>query len=83
LEYAVIVGSLGTALLLIAFFLNLFKFLRTDSIAYAVLNVFGGALSSYASYLINFMPFVILEGTWALVALVKLVKLLSKPKAAR
>ncbi len=80
LEFPVVIGSAGVALLLLAFFLSLFKFMRQDSKAYMLMNVFGGGLSAYASYLINFMPFVILETTWMLVALVALVKLLMKEK---
>jgi len=79
-EFPVVVGSVGVALLLLAFFLTLFKFMRQDSKAYALMNVFGGGLSAYASYLINFIPFVILEAAWMLVALVGLVKIMMKEK---
>jgi hypothetical protein len=36
----------------------------------------GAGLSCYASSVIDYMPFVILEGTWALVAFVGLIRLL-------
>jgi DinB superfamily len=39
---------------------------------YTALNFAGAALAGYASYLIGFVPFVILEGTWAAVAAVAL-----------
>ena len=68
-----LIGSVGVALLLLAFFLNLFGFLATGR-RYALLNLVGGALSAYASYLIDYMPFVVLEGTWAIVALVALLR---------
>ena len=42
------------------------------------MNVVGGALSCYASFLIDFLPFVILEGTWSLVAFAGLVKTFTK-----
>jgi hypothetical protein len=67
------IGSVGVGLLLVAFFLNLFGVLKATSRIYILLNVLGGYLSCYASVLIGYMPFVILEGTWALVALVKFV----------
>jgi hypothetical protein len=39
-----------------------------------VLNFAGAALAGCASYLIGFMPFVVLEGTWATVAAVALAR---------
>ncbi|HWT03842.1 MAG TPA: hypothetical protein VN256_26580 [Pyrinomonadaceae bacterium] len=65
---ATVIGLAGVSLLLAAFFLNLFKFLRSESYPYLVLNFVGAALACYSSYLINFMPFVLLEATWAAVA---------------
>lgn len=78
-EFSVIVGSTGVFLLLLAFFLNLFEILMQDTKTYAILNVVGAGLSCYASILIKYMPFVILEGTWALVAFIGLIRLLRSP----
>lgn len=75
-NYAVVIGSIGVGLLLLAFFLNLFKIIMQDSKIYVIMNIVGGGLSCYASILIGFIPFVILEGTWAVVAIVGLVKIL-------
>lgn len=69
-----IIGSIGVTLLLIAFFLNLFKFLRSESYLYMGLNLLGAVLAGYSSYLINFMPFVLLEATWATVSGVGIVR---------
>jgi hypothetical protein len=69
MSFADVIGSVGVALLLIAFFLNLFGFLRRDARGYQVLNAVGAGLACYASYLIGFLPFVVLEGIWCLVAL--------------
>jgi hypothetical protein len=74
MNFSTIIGSLGVILLLIAFFLNLFKFTRENSTVYIVLNIMGAALSGYASYLINYIPFVLLEGVWCLVAVVALAR---------
>jgi hypothetical protein len=68
------IGSLGVALLLLAFLLNLVRVLGTESYPYTALNVAGASLAGYASYLIGFVPFVILEGTWAVVAAVALAR---------
>ncbi|MFA6955195.1 MAG: hypothetical protein WC538_04900 [Thermoanaerobaculia bacterium] len=74
---ATLVGSIGVSLLLLAFFLNLFKQLRVDGYPYIILNMIGGALACLSSWMIDFMPFVVLEGTWAVVAAVALVKKLT------
>jgi hypothetical protein len=69
-NHATLIGFAGVALLLAAFLLNLFKLLRSDGYLYMGLNFVGAGLACYSSYLINFMPFVVLEGAWAFVALV-------------
>lgn len=71
---ATLVGSIGVGLLLLAFFLNLFGLLRANGYPYIALNLAGGALACLSSWMIDFMPFVVLEGTWALVAAVALVR---------
>ena len=68
------IGSAGVALLLAAFFANLYGFLDRHGRAYQSLNLVGAALACSASFLIGFFPFVILEGAWALVAAVALVR---------
>jgi hypothetical protein len=68
LTFTEAVGSAGVFLLLIAFFLNLVGKLRSGSLAYAGLNLLGAGLACYASWLLDFLPFVVLEGTWAAVA---------------
>ncbi len=74
MEFSTIVGSIGVALLLIAFVLSLFKFISQDHMAYLFLNFLGAGLAAYASFLIHFMPFVVLECSWGLVALAGFLK---------
>ena len=74
LTNAEILGSIGVFLLLLAFFLNLFGYWQHETRAYQLLNVIGAGLACYSSYLIEFPPFVVLEGTWCIVAVVALVK---------
>jgi len=69
-----IVASIGVIILLIAFFLNLNKRLPAESKTYAVMNFVGAGICCYASYMVSFYPFVILEGIWAFVALISLFK---------
>jgi hypothetical protein len=71
---ATLIGSIGVGLLLVAFLLNLIKLLKSDGWAYLGLNVVGAGLACYSSYLITFMPFVVLEGTWTLVTAVAMAR---------
>ena len=74
MDTATLIGSLGVALLLAAFLLNLTKRMSADGYPYAGLNLVGAALACYSSWLIAFIPFVVLEGVWALVAAFALVR---------
>ncbi|HWB24211.1 MAG TPA: hypothetical protein VG738_01975 [Chitinophagaceae bacterium] len=77
------IGFAGVFILLVAFLLNLAGKLSKDGLAYALLNVAGAALACLASVLIRYIPFVILEGTWALVSLAAVVKFFTaKSKSA-
>ena len=69
-----LIGSLGVALLLLAFFLSLFKFITQDGFAYIGMNIAGAGLAGWSSWIIAFMPFVVLEAVWCLVAVAALVK---------
>ncbi len=68
------IATVGVALLLVAFFLNLFGFVGHRARSYSLLNALGAGLSCYASCLIGFFPFVILEATWTVVAVVALFR---------
>ena len=74
MNYSTLIGSLGVTLLLIAFALNLFKFISQGSRLYILLNIIGAGFSCYASVLIRFFPFVILEAIWCLAALAALIR---------
>ena len=69
-----IINTIGVTLVLLAFFLLVLEKLRPKDKIYLILNVVGASLSCYGSWLINAIPFVVLEGTWALVALVGLIR---------
>ena len=71
-------GTCGVALLLIAYFMNLFGWLSSKSIWYAFLNTAGAAIAGYASWMMRFYPFVVLEGMWTLVSLISLVNAIRK-----
>ena len=78
MEISTIIGSLGVGLLLVAFLLNLFKFVSQESRMYIVLNIFGAGVACIASVMIWFVPFIILELIWMGVGIAGLVKTLKK-----
>ncbi len=69
-----LIGSLGVALLLLAFFLSLFKFITQDGFAYIGMNIAGAGFACWSSWVIAFMPFVILEAVWCAVACAALAR---------
>ena len=70
------IGFIGVAILLAAFFLNLFNRLNKDSVAYLSMNILGAGLACYASVLLKYLPFILLEGCWTLVSMIGLFKII-------
>ena len=68
------IGFAGVFILLVAFLFNLTGKMDKDGLLYLTLNVLGAGLACFASYLIHYLPFVLLEGTWTAVSAVALVK---------
>lgn len=78
MNFADILGSVGVGILLIAFVLNLLKRLKTVGFMYSLLNFLGASLSGYASLLIHYLPFVVLEAVWTLVSLMGMINSIKK-----
>lgn len=74
------IGFIGVAILLLAFLLNLFKKLPANSVAYILLNIIGAGMACIASWLIHYIPFVILEATWTVVSVVALINYFSSER---
>lgn len=72
-QYSDWVGASGVSLLLIAFALNVYGILDRRSFIYSAMNALGAGLAAYASWLISYLPFLILEGTWCLVSVIALI----------
>ena len=73
MSYNDIIGTIGVGLILIAYFCNLFGMVTKDSKLFFIMNAIGAGLACYASLLINYWPFVILEAVWAGVSIVALI----------
>jgi hypothetical protein len=74
MTYTDLISTIGVSLILLAFFLNTFKYVSDNGNLYFVLNILGGAFACYGSVLLGSLPFIILEGTWSVVAMVGLIK---------
>ena len=73
-----LIGSTGVAILLLAFLLNLLKKITSNSLTYIVMNIAGAGLACLASWLISYIPFVVLEASWMLVSVVALINYLRR-----
>ena len=76
MNYNDITGTLGVGLILLAYFCNTFGLIKSNSKLFFTLNIIGAFIACYASWLINYWPFVILEGTWFVVSLIGLIKIM-------
>ena len=68
------IGTIGVFLILLAYFCSTFRWLSSQSPIFFALNTIGAAMSCFASYLILYWPFVVLEGTWTIVSLIGWIK---------
>ena len=68
------IGFTGVAILLLAFLLNLLKKIPANNLWYIIMNILGAGLACLASWIINYLPFVILEGSWTVVSVFALIK---------
>ncbi len=67
-------GFMGVFLILLAYFLNVAGRLASKARVFLWLNLLGAGLACLASVLIGYWPFIILEGIWALVSFIALVR---------
>jgi hypothetical protein len=73
-------GFIGVTILLMAFLFNLTGKVRKESFSYLLMNFSGASLACYASVLLKYLPFVILEGCWTLVSAFGLMNLITKTR---
>ncbi|MBP2282155.1 hypothetical protein H4V97_000473 [Flavobacterium sp. CG_23.5] len=62
------IGFVGVTILLVAYFLNLNDTIKKESLTYLFLNFIGAGIACFASVLLSYLPFIILEGSWTLVS---------------
>jgi hypothetical protein len=69
-----ILATAGVSILLVAFLLQILKVIRVESYSYSLMNLVGAGLAGISAWMINFMPFVVLESVWVVVSLFNLFK---------
>jgi len=69
-----LLGFIGVALILLAYILNVSNKISNNDFSFILLNFIGALLACLASILLKYLPFIILEGIWALVSLNSLFK---------
>jgi hypothetical protein len=67
-----LIGFIGVFILLAAYALNLRNVISKDSLVYILLNLLGAGIACFASILLNYLPFIILEGCWVIVSFIGL-----------
>jgi hypothetical protein len=72
-------GFVGVFQILLAYFLNVTGKVTNNSLVFILLNLIGATMACIASILLYYLPFIILEGIWVLIALYSLIKY-KKPK---
>jgi hypothetical protein len=77
MHYNDIIGTIGVGLILVAYFCNTFNLLNEGK-TFFVLNAAGAGLACYASWLIDYWPFVVLEAVWCVVSVAGLVRVWRK-----
>ena len=67
------IGTIGVCQILLAYFLNVTGKLDSKDLSFILLNLVGAGMACFASVLLNYWPFIILEGIWGLVSLAALI----------
>ena len=73
-------GAIGVFQILLAYILNVTGKIAPESWSFILLNFIGATIACTASVLLDYLPFVILEGVWALTSLITLIKKIISPR---
>jgi hypothetical protein len=69
-----IIGWIGSVLVVLAYGLNIYKMLASDSVLYCVLNITGSACLIVNTLYHHAMPSAVVNMIWVFIALIALVK---------
>jgi hypothetical protein len=68
------IGFIGVFQILLAYILNVLRKINSNDLSFMLLNLIGAGMACIASILMKYIPFIILEGVWAAVSLISLIK---------
>jgi hypothetical protein len=68
------IGFIGVFLILLAYILNVLGKIKPTDLTFILFNFIGAGLACFASILMNYLPFILLEGVWAFVSLIALLR---------
>jgi hypothetical protein len=68
------IGFIGVFQILLAYMLNVMGKVDHKDLSFILLNLIGAGMACLSSILLNYLPFIILEGVWTLISLVSLLK---------
>ena len=72
------IGFIGVFQILIGYILNIIGKIKNTDLAFILLNLIGASMACFASILMEYIPFIILEGVWTVVSLISLIKYKTK-----
>lgn len=78
IDYALVIGIIGSILILIGFIIDEFTKIGKDTLSYNLINFTGASILSYYAFIVVSWPFLILNVIWTIVAIVKIVQILRK-----
>ena len=68
------IGFIGVFQILLAYMLNVMGKVSHIDLSFILLNLIGAGMACLSSILLNYLPFIILEGVWTIISLISLLK---------
>lgn len=68
------IGFIGVFQILLAYMLNVMGKVSHKDLSFILLNLIGAGMACLSSILLNYWPFIILEGAWTVISLISLLK---------
>lgn len=68
------VGFVGIFHILLAYILNVIGKIKNNDLIFILMNLVGASMACIASILMEYIPFIVLEGVWTIVSLISLIK---------
>ena len=68
------IGFIGVFQILLAYMLNVMGKVSHKDLSFILLNLIGAGMACLSSILLNYWPFIILEGVWTIISFISLLK---------